>query len=121
MGMMKTTAHNHRRLRKCLRYRRYPLNVSTTDGLDTLHTTTDDNTFYSRDETRRIHFLPSSPSPPPSPPRKMNRKLESGMSFPKNGECRSIAAKPADEWFLQQREFQDRQLRTRNSTNNIEL
>ena len=58
-----------------------PMNVSTIDGWETPHTTTDDNTFYFVDEPRRI-FLPSTPSPTP-PPRKLKRKLSLGMSFPK--------------------------------------
>ena len=58
-----------------------PMNLSTVDGWETPHTTTDDNTFYSSDEPKRIYFLPSSPSSLPSPPRKMKRKLEMGMSF----------------------------------------
>ena len=79
-----------------------PMNVSTFNSWETPHTTTDDNTFYSGDEPRRVswtspldetfHFedeprrihLLSSSSPPP-PPRKMNRNLEIGMSFPKRG------------------------------------
>ena len=79
-----------------------PMIVKTFNSWETPHTTTDDNTFYSEDEPRcvywtspldetfhsegeprRIHLL-SSPSPP-SPPRKMKRKLEIGMSFPKTG------------------------------------
>ena len=68
-----------------------PMNVSW----ETSYTTTDDDTFHSRDEPRRIYFLPPSPSPPPSPPRKQKRKLSLGMSFPKEGECRSTSAKPA--------------------------
>ena len=62
-----------------------PIDVSTFDSWETSHTTTDDNTFYSSDEPRRIYFLPSSLPPPPSPPRKMKRKLELNMSFPKRG------------------------------------
>ena len=79
-----------------------PMNVSTFNSWETLHTTTDDNTFFSEDEPRRVYwtspldetfhsegeprriFLLSSPSPP-SPPRKMKSKLEIGMSFPKRG------------------------------------
>ena len=57
------------------------MNVSTFDSWETSHTTTDDNTFYSVDEPRRIYFLPSTPTPPP--PRKLKRKLSLGMSFPK--------------------------------------
>ena len=77
-----------------------PMNVSTFNSWETPHTTTDDSTFYSENEPRRVHwtspldeifesedeprriYLLSSPSPPP-PPRKMKRKLEIGMSFPK--------------------------------------
>ena len=71
-----------------------PMNVSTFDSWETSQTTTD-NTFYSDDEPRRIHFLQSAPTPPP-PPRKLKRKLSLGMSFPKEGgECRSTTAKPA--------------------------
>ena len=62
-----------------------PMSVSTFDSWETSHTTADDNTFFSSDEPRRIYFLPSSPSPPPSPPRKVKRKRESRMSFPKRG------------------------------------
>ena len=58
------------------------MNLSTIDIWEMPHTATDDNTFYSSDELRRIYFRPSSPSPPPSAPRKMKRKLDMGMSFP---------------------------------------
>ena len=77
-----------------------PVNPSTNDGWESPHTTTHNNTFYSEDETRRVHL--TSPldetfhsdgeprriyqlhSPkPPSPPRNMTRKLEFGKSFPK--------------------------------------
>ena len=79
-----------------------PMNVSTFKSWETPQTTTDDNTFYSEDELRRVYWtfpldetfhsedeprriqLFSSPSPPP-PPCKMNRKLDIGMSFPKRG------------------------------------
>ena len=61
-----------------------PINVSAFNSWETSYTTNDD-TFYSSDETRRIYFLPPTPSPPPSPPRKMKRRLSLGMSFPKDG------------------------------------
>ena len=79
-----------------------PMNVSTFNSWETPHTTTDDNTFYSSDEPRRVYWnspldetfdsedeprpihLWSSPSSPP-PPRNMKRKLEIRMSFPKKG------------------------------------
>ena len=75
-----------------------PMIVSTINSWETPHTTTDDNTFNSEDEPRRVYwtspldenfcsegeprgiYLLSSPSLP-SPPRKMKRKLEIGMSF----------------------------------------
>ena len=62
-----------------------PMNVSAFRSWETSYTSTDDNTFHSSDEPRRIYFLPPSPSPPPSPPRAQKRKLSLGMSFPKNG------------------------------------
>ena len=61
----------------------HPMNVRAFNSWETSYTTTDDDTFYSSDEPRRIYFLPASPSSPPSPPRKMKQKLEMGMSFPK--------------------------------------
>ena len=88
-----------------------PMNVSTFYSWETPHTTTDDNTFYSSDEPRRVYwtsppdeandsedeprriYVLSSPTLPS--PRKMKRKLEIGMSFPKQGEYRSTSAKPA--------------------------
>ena len=82
-----------------------PMNISTISGLETPHTTTDDNTFYysSDNDPRRIHWetslnetfesneprrvypIDSPPSTPPPPPRKLKRKLSLGMSFPKEG------------------------------------
>ena len=44
-----------------------PMNVSAFNSWETSYTTTDDDTFHSSDEPRRIYFLPPSPSPPPSP------------------------------------------------------
>ena len=77
-----------------------PMNFSTFNSWETPHTTTDDNTFHSENEPRRVYwtfpldetfysegeprriYLLSSPLPP-SPPCKMKTKLEIGMSFPK--------------------------------------
>ena len=102
-----------------------PMNLSTIDSWETPHATTDDNTFYSKDEPRRVHstspldetfhsdgepggiYLMSSQSPP-SAPRKMKKKLEMRMSFAKKAECRSTTARPADRWFPQKRTLQDR-------------
>ena len=60
-----------------------PINMSAFNSWETSYTTTDDDTFHSSDEPRRIYFLLPSPSPPPSPPRRQKRKLSLGMSFPK--------------------------------------
>ena len=62
-----------------------PMNISAFNSRETSHTTTDDDTFHSGDEPRRIYFLTPSPSPPPSPPRRQKRKLSLGMSFLKEG------------------------------------
>ena len=91
-----------------------PMNVSTTDGWETAHTTTDDNTFYSDDEPRRIYFLPSTPTPPP-PPRKLKRELSLRMSFPKKGECRNTSASQGDNCFPSRRPYEVRQQQTKNS------
>ena len=61
------------------------MNVSAINSWETSYTTTNDDTFYLSDEPRRIYFLPPTISPPPSPPRKMKRKLSLGMPFPKEG------------------------------------
>ena len=60
-----------------------PMNVSAFNSWETSYTTTDNDTFYSSDEPRGIYFLPQSPASPPSPPRKLKRRLSLGMSFPK--------------------------------------
>ena len=62
-----------------------PMNVSAFNSWETSYTTTDDDTFHSSDEPRRMYFLPPSPSPPPSPPKARKRKISLGMSFPKDG------------------------------------
>ena len=81
-----------------------PMNVTAYNSWETTHTSTDDNTFYSEDEPRRVYWtsplgetfesedeprriyvLPPSPSQPPSPPRRQKRKLSLGMSFPEEG------------------------------------
>ena len=62
-----------------------PMNVSTFNSWETSYTTTDDDTFSSSDEPRRIYFLPPSPASPSSPPRKLKRRLRLVMSFPKEG------------------------------------
>ena len=79
-----------------------PMNISTTEGYETPHTTTDDNTFYSSEneprsvywdsspnetfesnEPRRV-YLDRSPSSTPLPPRQ-KRRLSMGMTFPQKG------------------------------------
>ena len=89
-----------------------PMNVSTIEGWDTTHTTTDNDTFYTDDEPRRVYWdisssdtfdsneprnvsVASSPSStPPAPPRQ-KRRLSMGMSFPQRGECLSLPARHA--------------------------
>ena len=78
------------------------MNVSTIEGWDTTHTTTDDATFYTDDEPRRVYWnilssdtfdsneprnvsVASSPSSTPPPPRRQKRKLNKGDFFPKRG------------------------------------
>ena len=79
-----------------------PMNVSTIEGWgDTTHTTTDDATFYTDDEPRRVYWdissshtfdsnetrnvsVASSRSSTPPPPRIQKRKLSKKMSFRKN-------------------------------------
>ena len=57
-----------------------PMNLSTFEGWEKPHTLTDENTFYSDDESRKTYFLPSSPSTPP-PRRKLKRQLSLELSF----------------------------------------
>ena len=83
-----------------------PMNVSAFNSWETSYTTTDNDNFYLSDVPRRIYFLPPSPASPPSPPRKLKRRLSLGMSLPKNGECRSTSAKPAVRRSPQQRTSQ---------------
>ena len=80
-----------------------PVNVSAFNSWETFYTTTDNDTFFSGDEPRRIYFLPSSPASPPSPSRRHKRRVSLRMSFPKEGECRSTSAKPAVRLSPQQR------------------
>ena len=77
-----------------------PLNVSAIESWETTHTTTDDTTFYTDDEPRRVYWdisssdtfdsneprnvsVVSSPSSTPPPPRGQKRKRSTRMSFPK--------------------------------------
>ena len=79
-----------------------PMNVSTIEGLDTTHTTTDNDTFYTDDEPRRIYWdlsssdtfdsneprnvsVASRPSSTPPPPPRQKRRLIMRMSFPQKG------------------------------------
>ena len=80
-----------------------PMNVCTTEGWgDTTHTTTDNDTFYTDVEPRRVYWdisssdtfdsneprnvsVASSPSSTPPPPLRQKRRLSMGMSFPQKG------------------------------------
>ena len=106
------------------------MNFSTFNSWETPHTTTDDNTFHSEDEPRRAYwtspmgeifysggelrriYLLSSP-PPPSTPRKMKRKLEIGMCFPKRTGVSQHVCEACGQVIPQQGTFKDRQLKTR--------
>ena len=79
-----------------------PMNVSAFNSWETSYTTTDNDTFYTSDEPRRVYWnispdddlgprVPKNPSVAlnpcvtPPPPRAQKRKLSVGMSFPKDG------------------------------------
>ena len=80
-----------------------PMNVNAFNSWETSYTSTDDNTFYTSDEPRRVYWDLSSDdddlgtSGPRNPsvvsslcdtpplPRAQKRKLSLGMSFPKDG------------------------------------
>ena len=80
-----------------------PMNVSTIEGWgDTTHTTTDDATFYTNDEPRRVYWdisssdtfdsneprnvsVASSTSSTPPPPPRQKRRLSKRMCFPQKG------------------------------------
>ena len=98
-----------------------PMNLSTIEGWETPHTTTDDNTFYlseneprhvywdfspneifESNEPRRVSFA-SSPSSTPPPPPRHKRKLRLGMSLPQRGGGRSTSARHAASPFQPER------------------
>ena len=79
-----------------------PMNVSAFNNCETSYTSTDDNTFYTSDEPRRVYWnlssdddlgsrVPRNPSVAssrcvtPPPPRAQKMKISLGMSFPKDG------------------------------------
>ena len=79
-----------------------PMNVSAFNNWETSYTSTDDKTFYTSDEPRRVYWdlssdddlgssVPRNPSVAssrcvtPPPPRAQKRKISLGMSFPKDG------------------------------------
>ena len=89
-----------------------PINLSTIEGRETPHTTTEDNTFYSEGEPRRVYWdispnetfdfneprqvtFASSPSYTPPPPPRQKRKLSKGMSFPQRRESCLRGMRPA--------------------------
>ena len=90
-----------------------PMNLSTIEGWETPHTSTDDNTFYSSEnEPRRVNwefsadkifksnesrrvYPTGSPSSTPQPASRQKRRLSMGMSFLQRGECRSTPARLA--------------------------
>ena len=98
-----------------------PMNLSTIEGWETPHTTTDDNTFYSSEnEPRRVYwdfsadetfesnepkrvYPTGSPSSTPPPPPRQKRRLSMGLSFPQRGECRSKPVRHAADLFHKER------------------
>ena len=79
-----------------------PINVSSIESWETMHTTTEDATFHSEDEPRRVYWeifssetfdsneqrhvsITSSPFSTPLLPRQQKKKLSLEMSFPKSG------------------------------------
>ena len=83
------------------------MNLSTIEGRETPHTTTDDNTFYSEGEPRRVYWdfshketfvsneprqvsFASNPSPTPPPPPRTKENAEHGDVFSSKGD--SVAA-----------------------------
>ena len=99
-----------------------PMNMSTIEGGQTPHTTTDDNTFYlskgdpswvyrdfspdksfDSNEPRRVSPAANPSSTTPHPP-KQKRKLSMGMSFPqKGGVSQQTSAKHAAKPFQPER------------------
>ena len=78
------------------------MNVTTIEGWDTTHTMTDNDTFYTDDEPRRVYWdisssdtfdsneprnvsVASSPSSTPPPPMRQKRRLSMVMSIPQKG------------------------------------
>ena len=61
-----------------------PMNVSTFNSWETTHTTTDDNTFYSDDEPRRIYFLAINSHPAAAAP-KAEKEIGPGNVLSKRG------------------------------------
>ena len=88
------------------------MDLSTIEGWETPHTTTDDNIFCSEGVPRRVCWdispneaidsneprqvsLVSSPSSTPPPPPRQMKNLSMRMSFPQKGECRGTPARHA--------------------------
>ena len=82
-----------------------PMTLSTIEGWEKPHTMTDDNTFYSNAQPRRICFLPSIPSPSP-PLRSFGLSLECPSQ--NEGECRSKSVRAVDICSLRRRTNQAR-------------
>ena len=114
-----TAPHHCIRLTR-LQSLRPQMNLSTIEGWETPLTTTHENTFYSEDEPRRVHWdisssetfdsnkprqvsITSRPSSTPPPPRRQKRKLGMGISSPKKGECHSTPARQAANPYQHER------------------
>ena len=103
-----------------------PRNVSTIEGWETTHTTTDDATFYSKDEPRRVYWvsssseifnsiqsrhvsIASSPCSKRPPPRRQKIRLSMGIIFFKKEECRSTPARDAASPYQPERHLNARE------------
>ena len=82
------------------------MNVSAFNSQETSYTTTDNDTFHSSVQPRRMYFLPPSPASPPSPPRKLKRRLSLRMSFLKEGGVPQHVSEACGQTVPQQRTSQ---------------
>ena len=90
------------------------MNISTIDGWETPHTTTDANTFYSDDEPRRI-FICCQLLPHRRHPERWKKYWALKSPSQKERECRSTSARLVNNCSLSWRTYQARRQQTINS------
>ena len=128
-GLMQIIAPSHRSHRIHRPFQPHAYKIIAIDSWETPHTTSKDNTFFSKDKLRRVHwnssldgtvhsdgearrvYLLFKPSPP-SPSDKMKRKLQMGMSFPKTRGISQHVCESCGQTIPRQRTFQGRLLKT---------